>query len=173
VERQKLNLGCGRKHLEDAVNLDITADTGPQVVHDLNCAPWPFPDNRFNEVFAYDVIEHLGDVPQTMMEIWRCTAPGAVVHITVPHFSCMNAFRDPTHQHFFSYRSMDYFTAGHELNFYSSARFEVIHTQLMFLPGLLNKLVGRLAQRFTERYEERWAWIFPAWYLYFKLRTVK
>src|SRR5882724_4491884 len=43
LRRDVLNLGCGRKHLPTAVNLDITATTSPDIVHDLNVRPWPFP----------------------------------------------------------------------------------------------------------------------------------
>ena len=61
-----LNLGCGRKRMEGATNLDRTAETQPDVVHDLNRMPWPFADNSFRAVHASDVIEHLDDVMQAM-----------------------------------------------------------------------------------------------------------
>src|SRR4051812_33063329 len=77
-----LNLGCGRKHLPGAVNLDVTLDTSPDVVHDLNRRPWPFPDDSFREVVALDVIEHLDDVIGSMEEIHRVCRDGAVVRIT-------------------------------------------------------------------------------------------
>jgi hypothetical protein len=51
-----LNLGSGRKFRDDAVNLDITTRTNPDVVHNLNERPWPFPDDRFDMVIAADVI---------------------------------------------------------------------------------------------------------------------
>ena len=50
--RTVLNLGCGRKHRPDAINLDVTGDTAPDIVHDLNQVPWPFPDDRFTEVLV-------------------------------------------------------------------------------------------------------------------------
>jgi len=42
-----LNLGCGRKRMENAINLDRTAETAPDIVHDLNQTPWPFPHDSF------------------------------------------------------------------------------------------------------------------------------
>ena len=47
------------------------AETHPDVTHDLNRVPWPFPDGHFRQVLAYDVIEHLDDVRATMEEIYR------------------------------------------------------------------------------------------------------
>jgi len=168
-----LNLGSGRKPRPGAVNVDVTGRTRPDVVHDLDVTPWPLPDSHFTEVHAYDVVEHLQDVVRTMEEIHRVCAPGARVHITVPHFSSANSFTDPTHRHHFSARSMLYFTDAHELGFYSTARFRQRQAQIVFQRSLVNKVVLRLANRFVVPYEERWAWVFPAWFLYFELETLK
>jgi SAM-dependent methyltransferase len=169
----RLNLGCGLSRVAEAVNLDIAAETHPDVVHDLNCLPWPFPDNHFREVLAYDVIEHLEGFFQVMEEIHRICRNGAVVRITVPHFSCGNAFADPTHRLFFSYRTFDYFTGENGIDFYTHARFRKRSSRMFFFPSFTNKLVWRLANRYPMAYELRWAWIFPAWYLYFELEVQK
>jgi SAM-dependent methyltransferase len=168
-----LNLGCGRKRRAGAVNVDRTTRTSPDVVHDLDVRPWPFPDNEFAQIFAFDVLEHLHDVVATMEELHRIARAGARVEITVPHFSSANAFTDPTHRHFFSRFSFDYFDATHEFGFYSAAAFEVVHAGLIFNGGLLNRVAARLANRCPRAYEQRWAWIFPAWFLSFELRVVK
>ena len=168
-----LNLGSGRKLMNGAVNLDISAEVGADVVHDLANMPWPLPSNQFREVHAYDVIEHLEDVPRVMEEIHRICRPGARVHITVPHFSSGNAFTDPTHRHFFSCFSFDYFDESHGLAFYSRARFTRMRAQIVFYPTLVNKVVHRLANRYPQKYEQRWAWMFPAWFLSIDLGAVK
>lgn len=168
-----LNLGCGLKHMAGAVNLDITPTTHPDVVHDLNDRPWPFADNSFDAIHANDVIEHLADVVGSMEEIHRISAPGGIVTITVPHFSCANAFTDPTHRHFFGWFSFHYLTGENDLPFYSHVRFKRRHTGLIFRPTLLNKLIWRLANRWPAAYEMRWAWIFPAWFLSIELEIVK
>lgn len=172
-QRDILNLGSGRKPSPEAVNLDLTPDTDPDVIHDLNRHPWPFPDGRFGEVLAYDVIEHLGDVVATMEEIHRVCRDGAVVRVTLPHYSCANAFTDPTHRHYFGYFSFDCFSADSPISFYTRARFRIRDRKLWFYPSLVNKLTWRLARRFPAAYEQRWAWIFPAWFLYFELEVVK
>lgn len=171
--RTVLNLGCGTKHRADAVNLDVTSDTNPDVVHDLNVRPWPFESDSFEQVFAHDVIEHLDDVVRTFEEVHRVCRPGAVVTITVPHFSSPNAFTDPTHRHYFGYFSCSYFTGEHQFSFYTRARFRTRRSQLVFHPSPLNKIVWRLASRWPAQYERRWAWIFPAWFLFFELEVLK
>jgi len=168
-----LNLGCGLKRMENAINLDRTTETRPDVVHDLNRTPWPFPDNTFSTVYALDVLEHLDEVVRVMEEVHGIARIGALVHITVPHFSCANAFTDPTHRHYFGYASFDYFTEENDLCFYSSARFRTRTAKLLFYPTVLSKIVWRLANRYPAAYERRWAWIFPAWYLHFELEVVK
>jgi SAM-dependent methyltransferase len=172
-ERTILHLGSGRKYNPDAVNVDLVASTGADIIHDLDRTPWPLDNDRFREVWAYDVLEHLDDLVATMEEIHRVCVPGAVVKITVPHYSCHNAFTDITHRHYFSRFSFDYFTGEHEFAFYTECRFRTRAASIVFYPSLVNKVVWRLANRFPKRYEQRWAWMFPAWFLYFELEVVK
>ena len=159
--------------MPEAVNVDLVAATNPDVVHDLNRRPWPFPDGKFREILAYDVIEHLDDIVATMEEIHRVAAPGAVVKLTVPHFSCSNTFTDITHRHAFSWFSFHYFTGENEFPFYTAARFRRRTASLIFASTLLNRATRRLANRWPAEYERRWAWTFPAWFLYFELEVMK
>lgn len=168
-----LNLGSGKKRRSDAVNVDLVADTNPELVWDLNRQPWPLPSNHFREVLAADVIEHLDNIVSVMEEIHRICLPGAIVRITLPHFSCANAFRDPTHRHYFSLFSFHYFTGENQWEFYTGCRFKRVTSHLYFYPTLINKLVWRLANRFPETYERHWVWMFPAWFLSFDLEVVK
>lgn len=170
--KTRLNLGCGKKYDHGAVNVDIrTSEVRADVWHDLNIRPWPFEDDTFEEVIAQDVIEHLRDIIPTMEEIHRICRPGAVVRITLPHFSCANAYADPTHQHYFSLFSFDYVTG--ERAFYTTKRFRIRRRSIVFQPTVLNKIVWRLANRYPDEYERRWAWMFPAWFLSFELEVVK
>jgi SAM-dependent methyltransferase len=171
--RTRLNLGSGRRYDPAAVNLDVTPVTGPDVVHDLNRFPWPFPDDRFDEVVMRDVLEHLDDTIRVLEEIHRVCRPGAAVEIIVPHFSSNGAFTDPTHKRFFALATFDYVTAGHPNNFYTAARFRREQARIVFRPTLTNKLVWRLANRFPVAYENAWAWVFPAWFVHVVLRAEK
>lgn len=171
--REVLNLGCGRRHVAGALNLDVTPRTNPDLVHDLNDCPWPLPDGHFREVIAYDVIEHLEDTRAAFEEIHRVARGGARVQVTVPHFSSADAFNDPSHRHFFGRFSLDFLREGHEHDFYTAARFRERTGRIIFYPSLANRLVWRLANRYAARYERRWAWAFPAWFVYFELEVVK
>jgi SAM-dependent methyltransferase len=171
--RAVLHLGSGKKYDPIAVNVDLVAATNPDIVHNLDVRPWPLPNDYFSEVWAYDVIEHLDDVVVAMEEIHRVCRDGAVVKITLPHFSCCNAFTDITHRHYFSVRSFDYFTGDNEFGFYTDRRFRKTRAEILFFQSLVNKVVRRLARRFPAEYERRWAWIFPAWFLYFELIVIK
>lgn len=173
TESRIVNLGCGRKKLDHALNVDLTSTTNPDLVHDLNIRPWPLPDDHATEVFMTDVLEHLNDIVAVMEEIHRVCSPGATVRITVPHFSCANAFTDPTHRHYFGWFSMDYFTGEHEHAYYTEKRFRMGKRVLIFRPTLVNKAIGRIANSYPEYYESRWTWIFPAWFLYFELTVLK
>jgi SAM-dependent methyltransferase len=170
-EPRKLNLGCGRRRDPAAVNLDVTEETRPDIVHDLNVLPWPFPDGRFDHVDAIDVLEHLDDALAAMREIHRVTRPGGTVTIVVPHFSSANAFTDLTHHGFFGFRSLDYVTGAVIHDYYTRVRFGMLRREIVFEHGLANRLVRRLANRFPERYERRWAWIFPAWFVVYELEV--
>ena len=44
--------------------------------------------------------------------------------------------------------------------------------EIVFERGLINRLVRRFANRSPDRYEQRWAWIFPAWFLVYELEVL-
>lgn len=169
-----LKVGAGRNRGPDGITLDISPEVNPDVVWDLDQYPYPFPDNRFDVIECRDVIEHLANIPRTLQEFWRILTPGGAVEIATPHFSCANSYIDPTHRWHLSYYSFDYFTGNHELDYYSPARFRIERRYIHFYGTRLNRfVVCKLANRFPERYEQRWAWLFPAWFLEFQLVAEK
>jgi SAM-dependent methyltransferase len=167
-----LNLGCGRKRSPGALNVDARIEAEPDLVFDLDQRPYPLPRRYFTLVHAFDVIEHLRDVRAFMEEVHELLAPGGVIEITTPHYSCANSFTDPTHRQHLGCFSFDYFTPGHPMIFYPQARFELIERQLVFFNSPLDRLVAHFANRHLAAYERRFAWLFPAWFMIFKLRAV-
>jgi SAM-dependent methyltransferase len=167
----KLNLGCGRDRRPDCLNVDLRAEVGPDLVHDLDRHPYPLPRHHFTQIQALDVVEHLADIRAFMDEVHELLAPGGTIEITTPHYSCANSFTDPTHLHHLGCFSFDYFTAGHSWNHYSQARFVLVERLLVFRNSPLDRLVAHFANRHLELYERRFAWILPAWFMIIKLRA--
>jgi len=67
----ELLIGCGARRVKDVrignnaewselVTLDINPEHKPDLIHDLHDIPLPFPDGRFDEIHAYEVLEHVG-----------------------------------------------------------------------------------------------------------------
>ena len=97
----KLNLGCGTKKMEGWVNVDKYPAFSPDVVWDLEAAPWPWEDNSAEEVALIHVLEHLGQTTDAYATLWkelyRVCAPGARVVVSCPHPRHDNQVDDPTH----------------------------------------------------------------------------
>jgi len=173
-----LDLGCGKRKTAGSVGIDISPDTDADVVHDLNVFPYPFKDSEFGAVKADNVLEHLGDVVKVMEELHRITSDGAELKIIVPFFRSAYAFIDPTHRHFFTCRSFDYFDPGKEFNKlykYSRAQFRV--KRVVFDEDYQGTLADRLVAKFANWkpvfYELRLSALLPLSTLTYYLETVK
>lgn len=97
----KLNLGCGAKRLDGWVNVDKYPAMNPDMIHDLESLPWPWPDDSVDEVVMSHVLEHLGQETRVflgiMQEIYRICRHDAVIHVVVPHPRHDDFINDPTH----------------------------------------------------------------------------
>ncbi len=156
-----LDVGCGSAKVAGAVGLDISPDTQADIVHDLDVFPYPIEDDRFDEILAQDVIEHVRDPIRVFEEFHRICRQGAHIQLRTPHFSSVLAYGDPTHRHYFStiaIRSL----AEPRFSHYTTVRFRVVSIKLdLWLPF---RLLGieTLANRFPETYEKYFAFRFPA-----------
>ena len=93
----KLNLGCGHRKLDGFVNVDRWAGCEPDVVLDLEApGDWPEP-GAVEEVRAIHVVEHIWNLNGLMQWLYRVMAPGALLHVTVPHHLSEGFWGDPTH----------------------------------------------------------------------------
>ncbi len=110
----ELLIGCGnsrRKKLtlddnwnwQDLTTMDHDPNCGANIVHDLDTTPWPVADNSFDEVHAYEVLEHLGSQGDFKAffrhfgEIYRVLKPGGTLMATVPAWDDVWAWADPSH----------------------------------------------------------------------------
>jgi SAM-dependent methyltransferase len=167
-----LDVGCGQNKTEGATGIDQRELPGVDIVHDVNVLPWPLPGNSFDRIVCSHVIEHLNDIPAVMGEIHRVAKPGAEVFIRVPHFSYINAYRDPTHLHYLSLQSFDVFCEDGRYP-QKNMQFQIVKRNLTFSSSLLD-IPGRIIFRLNpRRYERRFAWIFPAREITVTLAVIK
>jgi len=87
----------------DLTTLDIDPSTDPDYIYDLNNIPLPFPDNSFDEIHAYDVLEHVGRQGDwrfffaQFLDFWRILKPGGRLFAICPTPSGVWAWADPGH----------------------------------------------------------------------------
>ena len=93
----------GRERWNGLVTLDINDDHQPDVVWDLTNFPLPFVDNQFDEIHAYEVLEHTGAQGDykfffaQFTEFWRILKPNGILFGTCPHWKSVWAWGDPSH----------------------------------------------------------------------------
>lgn len=86
------------------ITLDKNVRVDPDYVHDLRIHPLPFKDNWFNEIHAYDILEHLayqGDEEfffKEFIEYYRILKPKGLFVATVPSVSSKWTIGDPGHK---------------------------------------------------------------------------
>lgn len=125
-ERRELLLGCGankeklmgmsgRSEWSGLVTVDINPDVNPDVIHDLNDIPLPFEDDSFDEIHAYEVLEHCGRQGDAKFffaqfdDFYRILRPGGYIFATVPsvHYPHI-VWGDPGHARCFTAETLMY-----------------------------------------------------------------
>jgi predicted SAM-dependent methyltransferase len=112
--KKELLIGCGSNHNKrlasdgtkdwsNLTTLDYNEDHKPDVVWDLMELPLPFPDQEFDEIHAYEVLEHLGQQGDYKLffsqfsEFWRLLKPNGYFFATCPSRNSVWAYGDPSH----------------------------------------------------------------------------
>ncbi|MGD0539166.1 MAG: methyltransferase domain-containing protein [Verrucomicrobiota bacterium] len=126
----KLNLGCGQKYLPGYVNCDVLPQVKADRYFDLNRFPYPFESGCADEIWMDNVLEHLDDVVGVMGELHRLLRPGGRLRLLVPYAKSDWAYQDPTHKHFFTEQTMNYFCDGWNYSYYVPFRFRLIEARL-------------------------------------------
>jgi len=161
-----LDVGCGKNKSAGAVGIDKSVNSSADIVWDLECFPWPIESASFDVVICKHVLEHLRDVVMVIEEIYRILKPGGSLIIEIPHFSHPDAFRDPTHIHFFTYFSFDYFTGDPMYPEYTKVKFKIIKKEFKAASGLNRFFSTRIE---PHLYEARFARVFPSYGLYIEM----
>ena len=112
--KKELMIGCGTmrdKRLtcdktdgwSNLKTLDNNADHNPDVYWDLRNLPLPFESNTFDEIHAYEVLEHIGQQGdyktffEQFTEFWRILKPDGHLMATCPSRHSVWAYGDPSH----------------------------------------------------------------------------
>lgn len=99
---RKITVG-GRAEWSALTTLDMNGDHNPDVIHDLDVLPYPFADNTFDEIHAYDVLEHQGQQGDWKFffaqwsEFWRILKPDGLFCGICPKALSPWAWGDPGH----------------------------------------------------------------------------
>jgi SAM-dependent methyltransferase len=80
----------GIPKVEEWVTNDVSKLAKPDVLWDLNSLPWPWEDNSFDQIHAYEVLEHIGHQGNYMeffahfYECYRILKPGGLLFGSTP-----------------------------------------------------------------------------------------
>ena len=142
-----LNIGSGKHFIDEALNVDHGAMWRPDVVADLN---EPFPrqpgqalitarfgpivllPGTFDEILAFDVLEHLRELTTAMTSCLHLLRSGGRMRIQVPYELSLGAWSDPTHVRAFNERSWTYFTAWPWYLGWTDARFDLTQCEFTY-----------------------------------------
>jgi SAM-dependent methyltransferase len=134
----KINLGAGLDIRSGYVNHDLAPLPSIDIVHDLNCYPWPWSSDSANEFIVKDVLEHLDNFMLALEEIYRILVPGGVAYVKVPYWNGWSCHADPTHKRGFHELTFHFFDPRSpyciERHYYSSARFLIEEEVFILAP---------------------------------------
>lgn len=128
IPYRELLLGCGRSRTKrvrvpsnmtpdwkDLTRLDNNPDVAPDVLWDLELGDGlPFDPDTFDEVHAYEVMEHLGAQGNVycffrdFFNIWNVLKPGGYLAMTTPSRFSPWLWGDPGHRRFIGQESVHF-----------------------------------------------------------------
>ncbi|MBW1613075.1 MAG: methyltransferase domain-containing protein [Deltaproteobacteria bacterium] len=81
-----LHLGCGWKHFDGYLNVDLWITDATDVICDITKLPWP--DNSATIIESYHVIEHISHkkIKRVLTEWYRVLKPQGKLILECPHF---------------------------------------------------------------------------------------
>ena len=104
-----LDLGCGDRKKNGYTGLDRYCFDGVDIVTDINRSI-PLKENTVDGLYSNYFLEHTTDIIAVFQEIYRVCKNKAMIEITVPYYSSINAFKDPIHKQFFTEETFKYFS---------------------------------------------------------------
>lgn len=100
-------------HAEETVHtVDIDKQTRPDFVHDLAMMPWPLKRTEYDEIHAYEVLEHFGAQGDFRAlfahfgQLWWTLKEGGKLYASVP--AGRWAWGDPGHTRFITLETLTF-----------------------------------------------------------------
>lgn len=134
-----------KKEWRDLVTLDINPESGADVVWDLHHLPLPFDDETFEEIHAYEILEHIGQQGDWRTffaqfdEFYRILKPGGHFFATTPMWDAVWAWSDPGHSRVISSGTITFLDRSRysdsgentmtDYRHFFKCDFEIIHAQ--------------------------------------------
>lgn len=109
-------------NFREVVTLDVDPAAKPQILWDLTKFPWPVPVDHFDQVHAYEVLEHLtfqGDYEgffRLWRQIWDVTKLGGLVCASTPWWESQWVWQDPGHRMCYAPGLLTYLNQDHYTN---------------------------------------------------------
>ena len=139
MNKKILDLGCGNgdnvfclsQKGDEVVGVDLDVAEAIRKYPDLKFLTMPaekleFGNDYFNEIYSHDVLEHVGDLDQTIAEIKRVLKPGGVMNITVPDWKSEKVLLKINPQYWEQVGHKRMFEAGVLENILKNNGFEII-----------------------------------------------
>ncbi|MEW6008478.1 MAG: methyltransferase domain-containing protein [Candidatus Omnitrophota bacterium] len=147
-----LDLGCGSRKKEGYIGVDIVDLEGVDIVCSIENGI-PINNDCVDKIHSVYFFEHINNLIFLFQEIYRICKNGAIVKITVPYYSSINAFKDPTHKQFFTEETFRYFSKdkwyGSDYNF--NINFKLLNIKYHY-SRLIRKWYPEFIKRLMRRY---------------------
>jgi SAM-dependent methyltransferase len=142
---RRLNLGSGKDWRPPFLNVDRDDYWNPDIAVDI-CSVHLFESKfqskrfgdlqlqrgYFDEILAFDVLEHVADLPMTMSNCLNLLRDGGIMRIHVPYDLSFGAWQDPTHVRAFNERSWWYYCQWFWYLGWTEARFDLMRLEYGF-----------------------------------------
>src|SRR3989338_8827278 len=142
AEGLKINLGSSGFNKDGYVNVDVRTSVTPDIVHNLNTFPYPFPDNSADVIELTHVLEHLEKPFKVMAELHRILKPTGLLYIAVPHFS--RGFTHAEHEHGFDVTFPFYFSKERFPEQFYGSEYELVSLKLNWLSRITIRYFPKL-----------------------------
>lgn len=111
----------------------------------------PYPDNSFDIVTAFDVVEHIEDDQKAVEELQRVTKKGGIIITTVPAYNFLWSQHDVINHHHRRYTRKTYLKLWHPERGKLKKEYNTYFNFILFVPVAAFRLLSNLFSRKTKR----------------------